>query len=182
MPNANKSTDECLAQAARDGDPEAFEALARRLERRVYGLCRLVLQNDHEAADATQEAFLRSYDRLASYDPARPFAPWLLTIAARVSRDLAGRRRPRPSATAPVELAAPAADPALVLSDREDLERIRRAIGRLPERERLALVLRFEEGLEPREAADAVGVSEGNLRVILYRAKARLRSMLRESL
>jgi len=173
-----QSTDEDLAQSARDGDGRAFELLATRFERRVFGLCRVVLRDPHEAADATQEAFLRAYKHLERFDPSRRFAPWILTIASRVARDMAEKKKPVPQSEFAEESRAAEDDPSMVLSDREDLGRLRAAIDQLPERERLAIYLRFVQGVDPPEVAEAIGVTANNLRVVLCRAKAHLRAIL----
>jgi len=173
-------TDEDLARAAQGGDARSFEALVGRLERPVYGLCRLMLRDAHEAADATQEAFLRAFKHLERYDPSRRFSPWLMTIASRICHDMREKKRPNPSADAPAEKVARAPDPAAILSTREDVRRVRAAIERLPGRERDAIALFVEKGLGASEVAEILDVTTSHLGVILFRAKARLRQILAE--
>src|SRR5512146_1527389 len=73
--------DEWLAARAAGGDRRAFEALVTRHRRVVYRLCWSATGNPADADDASQETFLRVYRALPTYDPERPFGPWLRKIA-----------------------------------------------------------------------------------------------------
>ena len=79
-------------QAARKGDPSAFEALVRSVQRPVYGLALRLLQSEAEAAEVAQEALLRAYQNLHRYDDARPFDLWVLAITRNLCLDLLRRR------------------------------------------------------------------------------------------
>src|SRR3712207_6740095 len=75
-------------RAARRGDPSAFEALVRSVQRPVYGLCLRLLRTEAEAAEIAQETFLRAYQNLNKYDEARPFDLWVLAIARNLCLDV----------------------------------------------------------------------------------------------
>ena len=77
----DEGTDERLAARATAGDPGAFDALVTRHRQAVYRLCWSATGNHADADDAAQETFVRLHRSLASYDPARPFLPWLRKIA-----------------------------------------------------------------------------------------------------
>jgi RNA polymerase sigma-70 factor (ECF subfamily) len=77
--------DEILAKRAAAGDMSAFEELVDRHRMAVYRLARSITGNHHDADDAAQETFLRVYRALGSYDPDRPFKPWLKRIAYNTS-------------------------------------------------------------------------------------------------
>src|SRR5919206_2199632 len=96
-----------LARAAARGDRPAFARLVELHKRVVYGLCVRLLQDQEEARDAAQETFVRAWGAMATYDPAQPFAPWLLRIARNHCIDVVRRRLP---AVRRVELDAPRDD------------------------------------------------------------------------
>ncbi|HSL99514.1 MAG TPA: RNA polymerase sigma factor, partial [Candidatus Limnocylindria bacterium] len=73
--------DESLAAQAAGGDRRAFDALVTRHRQAVYRLCWAATGNHADADDAAQETFVRVFRSLPSYDPARPFGPWLRKIA-----------------------------------------------------------------------------------------------------
>jgi RNA polymerase sigma-70 factor (ECF subfamily) len=88
------SPDASLARAAARGDRAAFGRLVDLHKRAVFGLCVRLLRDGEEARDAAQEAFVRGYAAIATYDPAQPFAPWILRIARNHCLDLVRRRVP----------------------------------------------------------------------------------------
>src|SRR5215467_3024278 len=83
---------EQLARAARGGDLDAFEALVRRYQRRVYGLAYQHLRDPDEAQDLAQEVFVRLFRNLHRYDPVRPFEPWFWRLAVNVAVSYRRRR------------------------------------------------------------------------------------------
>ena len=80
-------------EAARQGDRNAFGCLVQVYQGPVYNLTYRMLGDPEEAEDAAQEAFLRAYRKLDSYDPTRKFSTWLLSIASHHCIDLLRRRR-----------------------------------------------------------------------------------------
>ena len=90
--------DETLAARVQVGEWEAFGELARRYLRPVHVVAASFLAEPADVEDAAQDTFLRALDRIRSYDPARPFAPWLYQIARNVARNrIRARRRWRTS-------------------------------------------------------------------------------------
>ncbi len=178
-----------LARAARGGDPRAFGRLITQNERAVFGLCLRFLRDREEARDAAQEAFVRAYESLASYDPALPFTPWLLRIARNHCLDLLRRGKARPTLvrsdagsgsgsddTARNEIADPdaqAADEALVQA--EGRARLAAAIAKLPDDHREAILLFHQEQLSYREIAAVLEVPIGTVMTWLHRARQKLR-------
>ena len=164
---------------ARPDGPE-FEELYRQSSDRVLGLCLRMLGARDEAEDAAAEAFLKAHRALARYDPARPFASWILTIASRVCLDRLRRRRLERRLFVP-----PAEDPAepVALADRqlrrllagESRRRVRRALAGLPERDRQVLVMRYYGELAYDEIASALDLKRNHVAVLIHRAKQRLR-------
>lgn len=177
-----------LARAAAAGDRKAFGALVDLAKRPVYGLCLRLLQDPEEARDASQEAFVRAFAALASFDPAQPFAPWVLRIARNHCIDVMRRRLPQGRK---VELDAeredaeriqlqdgntPRADEAL---ERAQLARhLDRAVARLPERYREVVHLFHVEQLSYKEIATTMEIPIGTVMTWLFRARAQLRELV----
>jgi RNA polymerase sigma factor (sigma-70 family) len=75
-------SDRDLAVRARRGDAAAYGELVERYQTSGFNVCYRMMGNRQEAEDMSQESFLRGYDRLATFDPARPFGPWIRRVAA----------------------------------------------------------------------------------------------------
>jgi RNA polymerase sigma-70 factor, ECF subfamily len=173
--------EERLALEAQRGSRDALERLWLRYEPRIAQLCRVLSASDSEAADLTQETFLRVHEGIARYDPRRPFRFWLYALARNgvidhlrrrgkwwdIERDLAGLRD---------EEAAPA-DPAL---RGESEERLRQAVRRLPEPYRLVVLYTTWADLSPSEIGELLEVPAGRVRVHLFRALRMLEKELRD--
>lgn len=175
-------------RAAARGDRQAFGRLVDLHKGSVYGLCVRLLRDREEARDAAQESFARAYAALATYDPAQPFAPWILRIARNHCLDLLRRRLPeaqRVELDAPAEGGPPAeiADPDAVRSD-DALERrelagtLERAVAALPPNYREVVHLFHVEHLSYKEIAAALDVPIGTVMTWLHRARARLKEIL----
>jgi RNA polymerase sigma-70 factor, ECF subfamily len=157
--------DALLAQLA-EGDRGAFTLVFRTLWQPVLRLCRSVLKNDADAADAAQQALEKVLTRCADYDRQRPAMPWALAIAAWECRTFARkrtRRREIPEEQAP-ELGTGSEDE---LAQRELMQAAVAALGELSPQDREALVATFWE-----EASNLTGAT---LRKRRERALKRLR-------
>ncbi len=171
--------DGVLVERARRGDPGAMDALVERHHGAVYRMALLLLSDPDQAADATQETFLRALRGLPGYRGEAAFRTWLLAIAANEARGMmrkGTRRREEP-----LDLAAPVPDgvdgEGVVLL-RLEVERIRDLLPGLPDKQRRAVLLRVFDGLSFREVGDAIGSSEGAARVNYFHGIGRLRAML----
>lgn len=158
---------------------ETAESLSAKHHRRVFNFCRSLLGSDADAEDAAQNVFLTVARRREEIPDILQPVPWLLQIA-RLTCLNARRERDRLRPTAgeidgPAEVGPPLA-PAP-----ENLDRVRAAIQKLPERYRSVLTLHYQQGLSHEEMAQVLGLSRGALRVLLHRAVARLRDEARES-
>jgi RNA polymerase sigma-70 factor (ECF subfamily) len=151
--------------------------------RRVLGLCRRLLGRVYPADDAAQEVFLRAHRALASYDPARPFEGWILTIASNYCIDVVRRRRKEAQlfGTEGDERIAAEADDSDVLGDllaQERATELNAAIAELPERYRLPLVLAYYRDASYDEVAAALGITRTHAGALICRAKQALRRAL----
>ena len=179
--------------SASDGELVALQlggrdAAARELMKRhrepVYRLVQSLIGDPTEALDVTQETFIAAFAALARFDTSRPFRVWLSRIAINKCRDWARRRAVRKFFTfaAPIEAADAvatgdvAAD--VLLSDRQELARVRGAIAALPTVLKETLLLRTVEGLSEEETAAALSISRKAVETRLYRARQALTAAL----
>jgi RNA polymerase sigma-70 factor (ECF subfamily) len=170
-------TDERLATLAAGGDRRAFEALVTRHREAVYRLCWSAAGNHADADDAAQETFVRLYRALPTYDPQRPFGPWLRKIAWNCG--LSARRDakagvPVDDGAAAPETADPAPGPAEAAEGNEEHRRVADAVAALPAELRTVMVLRAVEGLSYAEIAETAGIPAGTVMSRLSRARGRL--------
>jgi RNA polymerase sigma-70 factor (ECF subfamily) len=165
-----------IVRAVLDGDRRAFAALVARHERAVWATAWRVLRDDHAALDAGQEAFLAAFRRLGDLRRPDRFGTWLLRIARREAIHLARRRAREPGGSLDVAITnrEPFAEPSTRVSG--DAEDLLEAVARLPEHERLVVVLRYLDGQSVAEVATALGRPVGTVTKQLSRALERLRA------
>jgi len=181
-------TEAMLARAAAAGDRKAFARLVELTKRPVYGLCMRLLGDPEEARDAGQEAYLRAWSALATFDAAQPFAPWVMRIARNhcidvVRRRLPARRKLELDAEGDDEQRVELADPAAPRGD-EAMERaqlasaLEAAVQVLPDRYREVVHLFHVEQMSYKEIAQAMEIPMGTVMTWLHRARAQLRAQL----
>jgi RNA polymerase sigma-70 factor (ECF subfamily) len=178
--------DRALVEAAQ-ADPARFDALYRKYVAQVYSYAYYELHDRHEAEDATERTFMAALTGLGRFEEralpadgtgASTFRVWLFQIARNVVAERRRRLRRRPEA--PLDAAGMLAAPLDVEGEatrRDDAEAALRAVARLPEDRRRAVILRFVEEMSTTEIAGVLGRSEGAVRVLIHRA---LRSVARD--
>ncbi|MGC8781279.1 MAG: RNA polymerase sigma factor [Anaerolineae bacterium] len=165
-------------EQARQGDQAAFGRLIAAYERPVYNLAYRMLGNAAEAEDATQETFVRMYTKLATCDPSRKLASWVLSIAAHYCIDRLRRRRinwlsldEEPMiATAPSHQPGPE-EGALRSEARAEVQD---AVMRLEPPYRLPLILHYWYGFSYEEIAGIMGISIQAVKSRMHRARLQL--------
>jgi RNA polymerase sigma-70 factor (ECF subfamily) len=163
-------------------EPDAFARLVRTHQARLFGLVLMMVRDRAGAEEVTQDAFLRAYTHIRQYDASRPFYPWLAAIAVRLAQNWLvhrGRtlRHERPAPDDTREPSAPA--PALVeLMATERRQRLWDAVASLPSGERTAVFLYYRDDLPLSDIAQAVGVTTGTIKTLLFRARRHLRERL----
>ena len=174
-------TDGELATLSIAGRQAAFTEIMRRYRQPVFRLARGCLGDPVEALDLTQETFVSAHQALPRYDGERSMKTWLSAITLNKCRDHARKRAVRRflSFAAPIDGAAEAvADDQVptddAAADRQELDRVTRAISTLPMNLKEPLVLRTIEGLSQAETADVLGISQKAVETRLYRARAKL--------
>jgi RNA polymerase sigma factor (sigma-70 family) len=166
------------------GDPQLRVAgvrvhtLFEQHSRMVYGLCRALLRNPHDAEDATQATYVSAYTALLGGTSPREPAAWLATIAR---NECAGRARARMREPLPLLDAeiADAQGPEAELERKARVTELQEAIADLPEKQREAVVLRDLYGLHYSEVGAALGMSVASVESLLFRARRRRRVSLK---
>jgi RNA polymerase sigma-70 factor (ECF subfamily) len=172
-------SDEGLARRVQRGDRDALELLVSRYLRPIHAVIASYLAEPADVEDAVQDTFLRALDRIASYQPVRPFAPWLYQVARNVARDRISAMRRRRTESLPDEgMAEPAADPAVTTERAEVRRLVDLAIDGLPEQRRTAFRLHDVEGYTTDEVARLMGLSPGTIRSHVHHARRALRAAL----
>ena len=176
---------ESVIERARGHDDEALAEIYRRYVRRVFGLCRYMLDSRESAEDATSEVFLKLQRFIESYDGSIPFPRWLLRVAGNQCIDTLRRGRRRQQVIVEVEdgapgieAAAPEPSPLGAAISMEARAQVRDAIRRLPGNYRLPLVLRYYSELSYDEIAQQLGLQKNHVAALIFRAKQVLRRKL----
>ena len=176
--------DEELARRAAAGDHASFAELYDRHERSAYNLCYRITGSADDAADATQETFLKVLERLPSLrDRELNFAAYVMTAARNASYDAIERRK-RATPTSEFPEVASADDheaPERVALRGAHQEQIRLANESLPERQREVLALRELEDLSYGEVAQIMGMNQNAVAQLISRARINLRDGLRQT-
>jgi RNA polymerase sigma-70 factor (ECF subfamily) len=172
--------DELMARGA-GGDDDAFRLLVERWEGMVFAFLLHMLGSREEAEDLSQETFVRMIGAAHRYRPEGRFRSWLLQIAGNRARNYLRRRKIIRWLPFDLLRTDPPDGSRSALAELEiDEERaaVRAAIGRLPVRQRQALVLRHYQELSYEEIALAMGVTCGSVQMLLHRAMLALRGSL----
>lgn len=168
--------EQLMARVAR-GDWPALERLLGRYEAPLFAFFHRVGCHPSSVADLVQTVMIRLYEDRTRYDAERPFAPWLYGIARNVWKEhlrRARRDRMDPVGDVVETSCAAAPDPDGRLEEVDDAERVRRAVQRLPEDQRVTLVLRHWHGLTYGEIAEALGVPVGTVKWRVHDALRKL--------
>lgn len=163
-----------------NGDQVAFGQLMYRYTGAVYNLAYRMLGDAQDAEDASQEIFLRAYTRLDSFDQARRFSTWLLSIASNYCVDRLRRRRWHwvTLDDAAFQVPSPQAGPERMALRHEQQQMVQRALQRLPEHYRLVTILRYWNDLSYDEIAQVTGLTESTIKTRLHRARHMLADAL----
>jgi RNA polymerase sigma-70 factor (ECF subfamily) len=186
-----------LVRRAKAGDLAAFEELVSRHERQVFTLALRILQNPHDAEDVTQQAFLSAIENLKNFREEASFATWLNRIATHAALKIIRKRKgldtvsleeatePREEYDAiphPEYIADWKQSPEQLVARNETRQLLDDALAQLDEKHRLVFLLRDVEGLSVKETAEALGLTEANVKVRLLRARLQLREHLTRTL
>lgn len=169
-----------LVERGRAGDDAALSALAKRHHAAAYRVALSFVRTDDVAQDVVQDAFLKAFRALGGFRADASFRTWLLTITANEAKGALrrqGRRRETVLDDA-LEVRSEEAGPAHDAMVKDEAGRARKLLERLPEKQRLSVTLRIEEGLSFKEIADVIGSTEGAARVNYFHGIRRLRESM----
>lgn len=164
-----------LIQQALGGNPEAFGTLVTRYQHVMYTVALRMVGNAEDARDVTQDAFVKAYRQLATFDPRYRFFSWMYRIVINESFNVIRARRPQE----PLDLEfAGNGNPFETALEIERHEHIEAALQRLSPEYRAVVVLRHFAGQSYSEIAEALGVPEKTVKSRLYSARQLLGEML----
>ncbi|WIV18331.1 MULTISPECIES: RNA polymerase sigma factor [Paenibacillus] len=169
-----------LIRAAQSGDRDALITLLRDIEQHVYKTAYYILNNEQDALDAAQEALIRIYTKINSYEEKAQFKTWVQRIVTNICIDKFRRTKPTVSID----------EHEMVFEGRQDVEHevmltyvsqdVQEAISQLPEHHRTVIVLRYLQELSYNEIADCLDLPLNTVKSYLFRARQQLQSLLQE--
>lgn len=154
-----------------------FSSLARDYYDPVYRFIRCQSPSTADAADITQDTFLRAQKAFPKYNPNRPFAPWIYTLARRQLADFYRRRGPQ-DAFLENEFEDPADNPREQAASTEQAEQLWKLAAGLKPKSHQVLLLHYEEGFSVEETARIMRLTRTHVKVLLFRARSALKSRL----
>jgi RNA polymerase sigma-70 factor, ECF subfamily len=171
------------------GDQDAFAEIVEYYKDKVYQLCYRMLGNAHEAEDSTQEAFIRAYVNIHSYDSTKKFSTWLYRIATNLCIDRIRKKKPDYYLDAEIsgtdgldmysQIPAKQELPEDELEKLELQEQIQQEILKLPEKYRSVIVLKYVDELSLKEISDILDLPVGTVKTRIHRGREALRNKLR---
>jgi RNA polymerase sigma factor (sigma-70 family) len=166
--------DERLIAMARAGNPGAFEAIVDRYQGRLLGFCRQMLNSTEDAEDVLQEVFVNAYRAMLADEREINLRPWLYRIAR--NRCLNHLRKPTADAQESMDMVptVEAASTAEKVHNREEFRQLLTDVGKLPETQRSALLLREMDAMSYEEIAQAMEASVPSVKSLLVRARISL--------
>ena len=172
------------------GDVNAFEKLVTEYEKAVYAIAQRMTGNPEDAADMTQETFIKAYNSLGSFRGDSKFSVWLYRIANNVCLDFLRSRSRKPTVFLSVEddegeetqldVADESQTPELLLERGLTRDAVRRGLDTLPPDYRQILLLREIQGLSYEEISSALGIDLGTVKSRIFRARKKLCTFLIE--
>jgi RNA polymerase sigma-70 factor (ECF subfamily) len=164
------------------GDKNAFGILVRRYHKQVFTLMHRFTNSPSEAADLTQEAFLRAYKRLETFQPGKKFFVWLYTLSLNLARDYVRKKKKHAE-----NLSEDIDDAYRENPDQErrliqkgETKALLEALDRLPEDFREALILRYREELSMKDIARILNLSVSGAKMRIHRGLIKLREVFSE--
>ena len=173
-----------IVQQVLEGNTNAFEELVLEYEKKVYNVALRILGNSEDAADMTQEAFIKAFNSLSGFRGDSKFSVWLTRIVSNLCLDFLRSRSRRPTVSLSVEddegddvqldIADVSQSPELLLARSLTRESVRRGLKALPEDYREILLLREIQGLSYDEIAEALNIEVGTVKSRIFRGRKKL--------
>lgn len=172
------------------GDKNAFELLVLAYEKQVYNLALRMLGSNEDAADMTQEAFIKAYSGLASFRGDSKFSVWLYRITSNVCLDFlrAKSRRAQVSLTVgededtqQLDIPDPDSDVERLFMRKMSMQAVNDGLAQLPDEQRQILVMREVGGMSYADIGKALSLEEGTVKSRIFRARKKLCAYLLKS-
>lgn len=170
------------------GDQEAFGEIVELYKDKVFQLCYRMLGNRHEAEDLAQEAFVRAYVNIETFNRSRKFSTWLYRIATNVCIDRLRKKKPDYFLDAEVagtegltlysQLAADGKSPDSEVETLELQEQVQEAIMQLSDKYRIVIILRYIDDLSLNEISEVLDMPLGTVKTRIHRGREALRKKL----
>ncbi|HET7580667.1 MAG TPA: RNA polymerase sigma factor SigW [Bacillales bacterium] len=178
-----------VIKKVKKGDQQAFGELIELYQHKVYQICFRMIGNRQEAEDLAQEAFLRAYLNIDSYDINKKFSSWLFRIATNLTIDRLRKKKPdyyldaeiagAEGMTLYTQLAADTELPEDQVVDLELQETIQKEMMQLPPKYRSAVVLKYMEDLSLKEISEIMHIPVATVKTRIHRGREALRKRLR---
>ncbi|WP_366561273.1 RNA polymerase sigma factor SigW [Bacillus velezensis] len=172
------------------GDQNAFAEIVDLYKDKIYQLCYRMLGNVHEAEDIAQEAFIRAYVNIDSFDINRKFSTWLYRIATNLTIDRIRKKKPDYYLDAEVagaegltmysQIAADGVLPEEAVLSLELSDTIQKKILKLPDKYRTVIVLKYIDELSLIEIGEILNIPVGTVKTRIHRGREALRKQLRD--
>lgn len=173
-----------IVQQVLDGDTNAFEELVLEYEKKVYNVALRMVNNQEDAEDITQEAFIKAYNSLSGFRGDSKFSVWLTRIVSNMCLDLIRSRGRRPTISLSVEdedgenveleISDMRQSPETLMDQQLTKESVRRGLKQLPDEYREILLLREIQGLSYEEISAALDLEVGTVKSRIYRGRKKL--------
>lgn len=173
--------DRALVEAFLAGSREAFDVIVERHRRQIYQLCYRFLGNHEDAADMTQDVFVRAFKGLRNFKGDSALSTWLYRVGVNACLNRVALKQPRLETIEPeqhVDHRSPSAHEMVARGERA--VEVRRAIAKLPPKQRATLVLRMYQEMSHEEIAGVLGSSVGAVKANLFHALGNLKRHLQQ--
>ena len=180
-----KDEDSGIVGRFKQGDAFVFEEIVLRYQDRIYNVCRSILDDQHDAEDAAQEVFLKAFQSLGKFKPDAALYTWLYRIAVNTCLDFKKSpfsrllKRLFDDEEGLKELPSQNPSPERTYTSKQMGARLNAALGKLPYKLRIAIVLKELEGLSYEEIALILDISTGTVKSRISRARERLQKSLK---
>lgn len=182
----NAAADKTFIQDARDGDKNAYGKLVLKYQKRLFRFVYMMLGRKDAVEDVVQEAFVKGYLALNSFDPDKPFYPWIATIARNLAlNQIKKEEREKPASEfedLPVDIPDTVANPLDRIIEKENDKKFALAVAALPVQYRSVFALRMFEKMSYDEIARQLNISVGTIDSRLHRARQKLVQLLKDYL